>query len=74
MFLAGCKQARIFREESEDALFVGSQIHAKYTQQLEEVYVEEWKLIPTVVCANLVANYRKRLRAVIKNKCGAVDY
>ena len=46
----------------------------KTLQQLEEVYVEQWKNIQTEVCANLGVNYRNRLLSVMKNKGPAIDY
>ncbi len=35
---------------------------------LERIYEEEWDKIPPEMCANLVANYKKRLTSVIANK------
>ncbi len=35
---------------------------------LERICKEEWDKIPTEKCANLVANYKKRLTSVIANK------
>ena len=35
---------------------------------LEKICKEEWNKIPPVMCANLVANYKKRLNSVIANK------
>ncbi len=35
---------------------------------LERICKEEWDKIPPEMCANLVANYKKRLTSVIANK------
>ncbi len=35
---------------------------------------EEWEKIPPKMCANLVANYKKRLTSVIANKGSAIKY
>ncbi len=35
---------------------------------LERICKEEWDKIPPEMCANLVANYKKRLNSVITNK------
>ncbi len=35
---------------------------------LERICIEEWDKIPPEMCANLVANYKKRLISVIANK------
>ncbi len=35
---------------------------------LEKICKEEWNKIPPEMCANLVANYKKRLTSVIANK------
>ncbi len=35
---------------------------------LERICKEEWDKIPPEICANLVANYKKRLTSVIANK------
>ncbi len=36
--------------------------------ELERICKEEWDRIPPEMCANLVANYKKRLTSVIANK------
>ncbi len=41
---------------------------------LERICKEEWDKIPTAMCANLVANYKKRLTSVIANKGFATKY
>ncbi len=41
---------------------------------LERICKEEWDKIPTEMCANLVANYKKRLTSVIANKGFATKY
>ncbi len=41
---------------------------------LERIYKEEWDKIPPEMCANLVANYKKRLTSVIANKGFATKY
>ena len=42
--------------------------------QLEEYCQEEWAKITTEECNNLVENYEKRLRKVIKAKGYTIDY
>ena len=41
---------------------------------LEKICKEEWDKIPPEMCANLVANYKKRLTSVIANKGFATKY
>uniref|UniRef100_A0A3Q3R835 Tc1-like transposase DDE domain-containing protein n=1 Tax=Monopterus albus TaxID=43700 RepID=A0A3Q3R835_MONAL len=41
---------------------------------LERICKEEWVKIPPEMCANLVANYKKRLTSVIANKGFATKY
>ncbi len=41
---------------------------------LERICKEEWDKIPPEMCANLVANYKKRLTSVIANKGFATKY
>ncbi len=41
---------------------------------LERICKEEWDKIPLEMCANLVANYKKRLTSVITNKGFATKY
>ncbi len=41
---------------------------------LERICKEEWNKIPPEMCANLVANYKKRLPSVIANKGFATKY
>ncbi len=41
---------------------------------LERICKEEWDKIPPEMCANLVANYKKRLPSVIANKSFANKY
>ncbi len=41
---------------------------------LERICKEEWDKIPPEMCANLVANYKKRLPSVIANKGFATKY
>ncbi len=41
---------------------------------LERICKEEWDKIPPEMCANLVANYKKRLTSVIANKGFATNY
>ncbi len=41
---------------------------------LERICKEEWDKIPPEMCANLVANYKKRLTSVIANKAFATKY
>ncbi len=41
---------------------------------LERICKEEWDKIPPEMCANLVANYKKRLTFVIANKGFATKY
>ncbi len=41
---------------------------------LERICKEEWDKIPSEMCANLVANYKKRLTSVIANKGFATKY
>ena len=41
---------------------------------LEKICKEEWDKIPPEMCANLVANYKKRLTAMIANKGFAIKY
>ncbi len=41
---------------------------------LERICKEEWDKIPPEMCANLVANYKKRLTPVIANKGFATKY
>ncbi len=41
---------------------------------LERICKEEWGKIPPEMCANLVANYKKRLTSVIANKGFATKY
>ncbi len=41
---------------------------------LERICKEKWDKIPPEMCANLVANYKKRLTAVIANKGFATKY
>ncbi len=41
---------------------------------LERICKEEWDKIPTEMCANLVANYKKCLTSVIANKGFATKY
>ncbi|KAK3539773.1 hypothetical protein QTP70_013207 [Hemibagrus guttatus] len=41
---------------------------------LESICKEEWDKIPPEMCANLVANYKKRLTSVIANKGYATKY
>ncbi|KAL0163692.1 hypothetical protein M9458_039445 [Cirrhinus mrigala] len=41
---------------------------------LERICKEEWDKIPPEMCANLVANYKKRLTSVIANKVFATKY
>ncbi len=41
---------------------------------LERICKEEWDKIPPEMCANLVANYKKRLTSVIANKSFATKY
>ncbi len=40
----------------------------------ERICKEEWDKIPPEMCANLVANYKKRLTSVIVNKGFATKY
>ncbi len=41
---------------------------------LERICKEEWDKIPSEMCVNLVANYKKRLTSVIANKGFATKY
>ncbi len=41
---------------------------------LERICKEEWSKIPPEMCANLAANYKKRLTSVIANKGTATKY
>ncbi len=41
---------------------------------LERICKEEWDKTPPEMCANLVANYKKRLTSVIANKGFATKY
>ncbi len=41
---------------------------------LERICKEEWDKIPPEMCANLVANYKKRLTSVIANKGFSTKY
>ncbi len=41
---------------------------------LERICKEEWDKIPSKMCANLVANYKKRLTSTIANKGFATKY
>ncbi len=41
---------------------------------LERICKEEWDKIPPEMCANLVANYKKRLTSLIINKGFATKY
>ncbi len=41
---------------------------------LERICKEEWDKIPPEMCANLMANYKKRLTSVIANKGFATKY
>ncbi len=41
---------------------------------LERICKEEWVKIPSEMCVNLVANYKKRLTSVIANKGFAAKY
>ena len=41
---------------------------------LEKICKEEWDKIPPEMCANLVANYKKRLTSVIANKGFSTKY
>ncbi len=41
---------------------------------LERICKEEWDKIPPEMCANLAANYKKRLASVIVNKGFATKY
>ncbi len=41
---------------------------------LEKICKEKWDKIPPEMCANLVANYKKRLTSVIANKGFATKY
>ncbi len=41
---------------------------------MERICKEEWDKIPPEMCANLVANYKKRLTSVIANKGFATKY
>ena len=43
-------------------------------KDLERIAKEEWAKIPVETCKNLVANYRRRLEAVIANKGYSIDY
>ncbi len=42
--------------------------------ELERICKEEWDKIPPEMCANLVANYKKRLTSVLANKGFATEY
>ena len=41
---------------------------------VEKICIEEWDKIPPEMCANLVANYKKRLTSVNANKGLATKY
>ncbi len=41
---------------------------------LEKICKVEWDKTPPEMCANLVANYKKRLTSVIANKCFVTKY
>ncbi len=46
----------------------------KETLMTERICKEQWDKIPPEMCANLVANYKKRLTSVIANKGFATKY
>ncbi len=48
--------------------------HQPQNLNLERIRKEQWDKIPPEMCANLVANYKKRLTSVIANKGFATKY
>ncbi len=55
---------KVLRDETKIELFgINSNLNV-----LERICKEEWDKIPPEMCANLVANYKKRLTSVIANK------
>ncbi len=52
----------------------GAKRQPQNLNDLERICKEEWDKIPPEMCANLVANYKKRLTSVIANKGFATKY
>ncbi len=62
----------VVRWDQNPALW--DQLDAKLIGDLERIRKEEWDKIPAEMCANLEANYKKRLTSVIANKGFATKY
>ncbi|KAK3571724.1 hypothetical protein QTP86_017841, partial [Hemibagrus guttatus] len=50
------------------------QLKKKHIKVQERICKEEWDKMPPEMCANLVANYKKRLTSVIANKGSATNW